>query len=171
MVRIHAARRHMRAGMLASALCVVPLAAQPSAHTADVCTLIPRTALQRLSLPPNVSGVPDSGGVMCRWGNVDAGHALVIKTYPTMTPATIERMRMAAARTSDPILEPSVADGAWSVGKPFGFVLMAGRHGKALQLQYYVPPHSKGADRVDHRATNADRQALLVVAKAAVARL
>jgi hypothetical protein len=153
-------------------LVAVPLPAQaPPAAPADPCALMTRSALRHLTLPRAVKGEADSAGVICRWGKVEDGQALVLKTYATMAPATIERMRIAASKTGDPILEPSVAEGAWSVGRSFGRVLVAGRNGRAIQLQYYVRPHSKGADRVDVRATEADREALALAAKAAVARL
>jgi hypothetical protein len=171
MFRIHAPRLRSCA-TLVMAFGVAPLAArQPPAAKPNPCALIPRSALHQLSLPRNVKGVPDSTRVTCQWGNVEENQALVIKTYATMTPATIERMRIAASKTSDPILEPTVADGAWSVGKSFGRVLVAGKNGKAFQLQYFVRPHSRGADRVDVRSTEADREALLAVAKVAFARL
>lgn len=174
MFRSHTAHRRRVAMILVTVLSAMPIAAQqpgPRAPTANPCTLIPPAALRRLTLPRDVKGVPDSSGVTCQWGRIEDSQALVLKTYAAMTPATIERMRIAIAKTSDPILEPTVAAGAWSVGEAFGRVLVAGKNGKALQLQYFVKPHSKGADRVDVRATEADREALLAIAKVALARL
>lgn len=148
-------------------------AQQPAPKAAlktNPCDLIPRTALRQLTLPRAVKGVPDSTGVGRRWGRIEDSQALVLKTYAVMTPATIERMRIAASKTSDPILEPTMGPAAWSVGESFGRIVVAGKDGKAFHLQYFLKPHSKGADRVDVRATNADRLALLEVAKAALAR-
>jgi hypothetical protein len=160
--------------MAAAALPAQQPAPKPAAKPAPKstpCDLIPQTALRRLTLPRDVKGVPDSTGVGCRWGRVEDSQALVLKTYAVMTSATIERMRIAASKTSDPILEPTVGPAAWSVGESFGRIVVAGKDGRAFQLQYFLKPHSKGADRVDVRATNADRLALLEVAKAALARL
>ena len=156
--------------MAAAALPAQQPAPKP-APKGNPCDLIPRTVLRHLTLPRDVKGVPDSTGVGCRWGRIEDSQALVLKTYAVMTPATIERMRIAASKTSDPILEPTVSAAAWSVGEPFGRIVVAGKDGKALQLQYYIRPHSKGANRVDVIATNGDRLALLEVAKAALARL
>ncbi|MBC7843731.1 MAG: hypothetical protein H7099_15530 [Gemmatimonadaceae bacterium] len=158
--------------MIAASLTVSWLTAQaPPRASPDACALVSRAAIRRLSLPHGVKSVPDSGGVICRWGSVADGRALVIKTYATLEPARIARMRIAAAKTADTNLEPTVSDAAWSMGAPFGIVLVAGRHGKGVQLQYYVRPHSTGADRVDVRATNSDREALLEVARVALSRL
>jgi hypothetical protein len=167
----HVARLRRRATLVV-AFGIFPQTSQlPSAVKVDPCELIPRVALRHLTLPRGVKGVPDSTGVSCQWGSIEASQALVLKTYATMAPATLERMRIAASKTSDPILEPSIAPGAWSVDKSFGRVLVAGKNGKAFQLQYYVRPHSRGADRVDVRSTEADREALLAVAKVALSRL
>jgi hypothetical protein len=159
--------------LLAIVLSAATLSPQqpPVARRLDACALVSRASLNHIHVPRDAQAVPDSGGVLCRWGNSETGYALVVKVYASMDLATIERMHIAAAKTSDAIYEPTVAEGAWSVGKSFGRVLVAGRNGKAFQLQYYVPPHSKGADRVDHRATNADREALLVVGKAVLSHL
>lgn len=150
----------------------VSLAAQkPPAAQPDACALVPRATLRRLSLPAHLTAQPDSGGTICQWGSVQDGRALVIKTYAALAPDRIARMRIAVAKTADTNLEPSVSDAAWSMGAPYGIVLVAGKDGKGVQLKYYVRPHSKGADRVDVRATESDRQALVAVAKVALARL
>jgi hypothetical protein len=160
------------ASLLVAVLTAAPLAAQKApAARRDACSLVPRASLRTLSLPHHPTAVPDSGGVICQWGSVQDGRALVIKTYAELDADRIARMRIAAAKTADTNLEPSVSDAAWSMGAPFGIVLVAGKDGKGVQLKYYVRPHSKGADRVDVRATEGDRQALIAVAKVALARL
>lgn len=165
-------RRFWSASLLAAALGAPSITAQATTPAApDACALVSRAAIRRMSLPSTAKAVPDSGGVFCQWGSIADGRALVIKTYAILEPDRIARMRIAAAKTADTNLEPSVSDAAWSMGAPFGIVLVAGKHGKGLQLKYYVRPHSKGADRVDVRATNSDREALLAVAKAALSRL
>jgi hypothetical protein len=151
---------------------LAPLSAQtPAAPRVDACALVSRASLSAIRVPRSAAAVPDSGGVFCRWGDTEAGYALAIKLYPSMPLATIERMHIAASKIADPIFEPTLGETAWSMGTPFGRVIVAGRHGKAVQLKYYVPPHSKGADRVDHRATAADRENMLVMAKAVLSRL
>lgn len=172
MLTMPIARRLWSTSLLAAALSAPSLGAQGAAPVApDACALVSSAAIRRLSLPPHVTAVPDSGGMRCQWGSIADGRALVLKTYATLPPDRIARMRIAAAKTADTNLEPTVSDAAWSMGAPFGIVLVAGKHGKGVQLQYFVRPHSKGADRVDVRATNSDREALLSVAKVALARL
>jgi hypothetical protein len=127
----------------------------------DPCALIGPAQLRRLKLPAAVQGVRDSSSVSCQWGDIAERQALVVKTFARMDTLTLERMRIAATRTSDPLPEAGVGDAAWSVPKSFGLVMMATLHGKALQLQYYVK----------RRATTADRAALRAAAKAALQRL
>ncbi len=160
------------AAILTACLAVAPLAAQPSTiATIDPCALITRAALRRLGLPETLKGTRDSTGVTCRWGKAGERNALVVKTYASLAPDAMARMRIAAERTSDPILEPAVADGAWSMKESYGRVLMAGKNGKAVQLQRYVPPRRKANGRPDVTALNADRDALVAVARMALARL
>ncbi len=171
MSNTHFTRTRWCAVLVGTVLAAMPLAAQiRTPATTKPCTLVPQSALRLLLVPRGAKGVPDSTGATCTWGRIADRRALVLTTFAAMTPDVIERMRIGASKVSDPILEPTVAPGAWSTDKPFGRVFIASKGGHGLQLTYYTPPHSKGADRVDVRATNEDRLALLEVAKVALAR-
>ncbi len=162
----HNAMLNLRQILKPSLAVVLMLALCPSSGSAQVpgvdpCTLIGPAQLRRLTLPAAVTGIRDSAGVSCQWGKIEDRQALVVKTFARMDTLTLERMRLAATRISDPLPETGVGDAAWSVPKPFGLVMMATLHGKAVQLQYYLK----------RRATSADRAALRAAAKVALEHL
>ena len=143
-------------------LAALIICAQPIAAQVDACALVKASDVEVL-LGGASTPTPAPKGTTCAWKTADPKRKLAVLTYSNRAPGEMvfggARKGAEADAESKIADESGIGDKAFSITPSFGAVFVMMKGGRVLQLQLVT----------GNRGTAADRDALRVVARKAVA--
>jgi hypothetical protein len=133
-----------RNSLLFGALALSALAAHPRPllAQANTCALVSAGDAAALLGGP-VTQKPSPGGLTCTWVGADGKRKVAVLTYRNRPGAPPEAMYMGARKGAEAAHgkvsdETGLGDRAFSAQVSFGAVIVAMKHGRVIQLQYWT---------------------------------